>query len=263
MNTVPRLTSLTVHLDGPIARVELNRPNRLNALSHVLLNEIVELSAWMHTRDDIKVATLTGSGRAFSAGFDLDDFASKSSGGSARDGADLGRRATNAWTDVPQLTVVGVHGHCVGGGVVLVGACDIRFAADDAVFSIPEVDLGIPLAWGGIPRLVREIGPALTKELVLSCRPFTPAEAKSIGFINDVVRPSELNARVEAFAQSVAAKPSYALRITKQQVNAVAEEMAGTGRSVGDADMLVYAMHDDESRAATRRYLSARAPKGT
>ena len=263
MSEIPVFETLAVAVDGSVASIHLNRPNRLNALSHVLLNEIVGLSAWLHTRDDIKVATLMGAGRAFSAGFDLGDFSSKTSGSSSRDGADLGRRATNAWTDVPQLTVVGVHGHCVGGGVVLVGASDIRFAAEDAVFSIPEVDLGIPLAWGGIPRLVREIGPALTKELVLSCRPFTPAEAKSIGFINDVVPSAELARRVESFATSLAAKPTYALRITKQQVNAVAEEMAGTGRSVGDADMLVYAMHDDESRAATRRYLSARAPKGT
>lgn len=263
MHTPPEFSSLTVSVDGPVATVLLNRPGRLNALSHALLNEIVELSGWLHTRDDIRVATLMGAGRAFSSGFDLGDFATAPSGTSARDGADLGRRATNAWTDVPQLTVAGVHGHCVGGGVVLVGASDIRFAAHDAVFSIPEVDLGIPLAWGGIPRLVREIGPALTKELVLSCRPFTSAEARSIGFINDVVPSDELVSHVASFAASLAAKPAYALRMTKQQVNAVVEEMAGTGRSVGDADMLVYALHDEESRAATRLYLSARAPRDT
>ena len=67
------------------------------------------------------------------------------------------------------LTIARIQGWCVGGGLVLAAACDLRLAADTARFSIPEVDLGIPLAWGGIPRLVREIGPALTKELVLTC----------------------------------------------------------------------------------------------
>ena len=263
MNAAPEFETLLVDVNGPVVDVVLNRPRRLNALSHVLLEEIVRLSTWLHSRDDIKVATLTGSGRSFCAGFDLGDFTSGSSGSSARDGADLGRRATNAWTDVPQLTVVGVHGHCVGGGVVLVAASDIRFASDDAVFSIPEVDLGIPLAWGGVPRLVREIGPALTKELVLSCRPFSSSEAKAIGFVNDVVPADELRRRVGDLAESLANKPTYALRITKQQVNAVMEEIAGTGRSAGDADMLVHAMHDPESREATRRYLNGRAPKGT
>lgn len=263
MSDIPELSAIDVSVEGPIAHVVLNRPNRLNALSKVLLDEVVRVSAWLHTRDDIKVATLTGAGRAFSAGFDLGDFAAKSDGASARDGADLGRRATNAWTDVPQLTIAGVHGHCVGGGVVLVGASDIRVATVSAVFVIPEVDLGIPLAWGGIPRLVREIGPALTKELVLTCRPFSSGEAKSIGFINEVVDDDRLDDCVGRLATSLAAKPTYALRVTKLQVNAVMEEIAGTGRSAGDADMLVYAMHDEESRTATRRYLSARAPKGT
>ena len=78
-------------------------------------------------------------------------------------------------------TIVRLHGHIVGGGVVLASACDMRVAAEDARFSIPEIELGIPLAWGGIPRLVREIGPAMTKELVMTCRPFTSQEAKALG----------------------------------------------------------------------------------
>ena len=85
------------------------------------------------------------------------------------------------------ITIARIHGHCVGGGCGAGGACDLRVAADTTRFSIPEVDLGIPLAWGGIPRLVREIGPAMTKELVLSCRPFSAEEARGLGFVNRVV----------------------------------------------------------------------------
>ena len=161
-------------------------------------------------------------------------------------------------TDVPQITIAAVHGHCVGGGVVFVAACDLRVATTETTFTIPEVDLGIPLAWGGIPRLVREIGPALTKELVLTCRPFGADEAKSIGFINQVVDSADLEATVTELALNLASKTLYSLHSTKQQVNAVMEEIAGTGRSAGDADMLVYAMRDPESRDATARYLAQR-----
>jgi enoyl-CoA hydratase/carnithine racemase len=161
-------------------------------------------------------------------------------------------------TDVPQLTIAAVHGHCVGGGVVFVAACDLRVATNETTFIIPEVDLGIPLAWGGIPRLVREIGPALTKELVLTCRPFGADEAKSIGFINQVVPPGDLETTVTELAENLASKTLYSLHSTKQQVNAVMEEIAGTGRSAGDADMLVYAMRDPESREVTARYLAQR-----
>jgi len=254
----PNFEALLVEVDGRIGRVTLNRPDKLNALSRQLMSEIVELGAWLKLREDIRVVILSGAGRSFSAGFDLNDFSSASAGESPRIAADLGRLATNALTDVPQLTIAAVHGHCVGGGVVFVAACDLRVATTETTFIIPEVDLGIPLAWGGIPRLVREIGPALTKELVLTCRPFAAAEAKAIGFINRVVAPEDLDTTVNELAENLASKTLYSLHSTKQQVNAVMEEIAGTGRSAGDADMLVYAMRDPESREATARYLAQR-----
>ena len=254
----PNFEALLVVVDGSIGRVTLNRPDKLNALSRQLMSEIVELGAWLKLREDIRVVILSGAGRSFSAGFDLNDFSSASAGESPRIAADLGRLATNALTDVPQLTIAAVHGHCVGGGVVFVAACDLRVATTETTFIIPEVDLGIPLAWGGIPRLVREIGPALTKELVLTCRPFDAAEAKAIGFINQVVAPENLNTTVNELAENLASKTLYSLHSTKQQVNAVMEDIAGTGRSAGDADMLVYAMRDPESREATARYLAQR-----
>lgn len=258
MVELPHFETLQVEVDGRIGRVTLNRPEKLNALSRQLMSEIVQLGAWLKLREDIRVIIVAGAGRSFSAGFDLNDFSSASAGETPRQAADLGRLATDALTDVPQLTIAAVHGHCVGGGVVFVGACDLRVATTDTTFIIPEVDLGIPLAWGGIPRLVREIGPALTKELVLTCRPFGADEAKSIGFINQVVAPADLEATVTHLAQNLASKTLYSLHSTKQQVNAVMEEIAGTGRSAGDADMLVYAMRDPESRDATARYMAQR-----
>ena len=254
----PNFENLLVEVEGRVGRVTMNRPEKLNALSRQLMSEIVQLGAWLKLREDIRVIIFSGAGRSFCAGFDLNDFSSASDGESPRQAADLGRLATNALTDVPQITIAAVHGHCVGGGVVLVAACDLRVATTDTTFIIPEVDLGIPLAWGGIPRLVREIGPALTKELVLTCRPFGASEAKAIGFINQVVATSDLETTVTELAASLASKTLYSLHSTKQQINAVMEEIAGTGRSAGDADMLVYAMRDPESREATDRYLAHR-----
>ena len=258
--TLPSFETLRVERDGdaPVCTLVLNRPEKLNALSRVVLGELVEACRWLDGQRDVKVAIVRGEGRAFSAGFDLGDFARRSETLSERDGADLGRLATEALTDVRPLTIGAVHGHCVGGGVVLVAACDVRVASDDAVFSIPEVDLGIPLAWGGIPRLARELGPAITKELVLTCRPFDAHEAHALRFVNSVVPQAELDAHVRALAARLAQQPTFALRATKQQVNAVMEEIAGTGRSVGDADMLVAAMRDPESVDASRRYLESR-----
>jgi enoyl-CoA hydratase/carnithine racemase len=235
----------------------LNRPDRLNALSRELLREIPIACRWLDETVAIKAVVVRGSGRAFSAGFDLDDFTTMDQG-SPRDTADLGRLAAEALTDVRPLTVAAVHGHCVGGGLVLAAACDLRLAADDVRFSIPEVDLGIPLAWGGIPRLVRELGPAITKELVLTCRPFGAGEALGLRFLNRVVPAAELVAAADALAAELASKPTFSLRATKTHVNAVMNEIAGIGRNANDADTLVAALQDQESRDISHAYLRAR-----
>jgi enoyl-CoA hydratase/carnithine racemase len=243
---------------APTGTLVLDRPDRLNALSRVLLAELEYACRWIDDQRELRVVIVRGEGRAFSAGFDLDDFAGQAMETSPRATADLGRVAAEALTDVRPLTIAAIHGHCVGGGLVLAAACDLRLAADTTRFSIPEVDLGIPLAWGGIPRLVRELGPAITKELVLTCRPFTAAEAASLRFVNRVVPEAELLEAAHALADDLAAKPEFALRTTKQQVNAVTEEIAGTRRNANDADTLAAALADPESRATSHRYLAAR-----
>lgn len=256
----PRLSTITLKHrgDDPVATMLLNRPERLNALSRELLRDVVAACRWLDDTTAIRAVVVRGAGRAFSAGFDLDDFRSLDEHGTPRDNADLGRLAAEALTDVRPLTVAAIHGHCVGGGLVLAAACDLRLASDTVRFSIPEVDLGIPLAWGGIPRLVRELGPAVTKELVLTCRPFGADEALALRFLNRVVPEAELVAAADALAAELAAKPAFALRATKQHVNAVMEDIAGTRRNANDADTLVAALADDESRATGRRYLASR-----
>lgn len=253
-----------------VASLVLDRPERLNALSRVLLTELVDACGHIDRNPDIKVVVVRGAGSSFSAGFDLGDFAKpRSDSGSGpgtddvsmRDVADLGRLAADALADIGPLTIAAVRGHCVGGGLVLVAACDLRLAADDTRFAIPEVDLGIPLAWGGIPRLVRELGPAVTKELVLTCRPFDAAEAHALRFVNRVVPVDQLDDAADTLARELAGKPRFSLRTTKQQVNAVTDDMASTRRNANDADTLVVAMTDPESRAAARRYLERRASR--
>ena len=107
---------------------------------------------------------------------------------------------------------------------------------------------------GGIPRLVREIGPALTKELVMTCRRFTPDEAKSIGFVNRVVPPARLKDEVEKLAQQLTAMPSVPVAITKEHVNSVARAMSAGTTSFADGDVLLGSFGEEESRAAAAAY---------
>lgn len=260
----PTFETLTVAVDDGgtgIGRLTLNRPDRLNPLSGTALRELAEAARWFDTRFDVRVVVVSGSGRAFSAGADLRD--SPLRGANPDGGVDwaerreigqLGRRMADALEAMRAVTIAKVHGVAVGGGLVVMLACDLRVVATGTVMSIPEVDLGIPLAWGGIPRLVREIGPAMTKELVMTCRRFTPEEAHALGMVNRVVALDRLDAEVEALAADVAAKPAAPIVVTKEHVNAVATAMGAGLTAFADGDVLLGTAFDPASQDAARSY---------
>lgn len=251
--------TIEVGVDGPRGTLTLARPDKLNPLSSHTLNEIERAARWFDEHDELKVVVVSGQGRAFSAGADVSSFGAgagaESAGRPPRDDADSGWRMARAMDEMRAVSVAKIHGWCVGGGLVLAGVCDLRVAARSARFSIPEVELGIPLAWGGIPRLVREIGPALTKELVMTCREFGPDEARAAGFLNRVVDDGELDAAVDELVADLVRKPKLALLSTKAHTNAVTESMVSTGRSWADVDGLLAGLRDPEGRESAAAYL--------
>jgi enoyl-CoA hydratase/carnithine racemase len=241
-------TTLRTEVDGAVGRLTLARPEKLNALSPQTLRELAEAAAWFDEQAEVRVVVVRGDGRAFSAGFDLGSFA-----GDSDDSPVLGAAMATAIAAMRPLTIASIHGHCIGGGVVLAAACDLRVAADDASFAIPEVDLGIPLAWNGIPLLVRTIGAAATLDIVLTCRRFDAQEALALGFAQRVVPAAQLQPLTDDFARQLAGKSALVLRQTKDQVAA-----ALAGIAVDDAALLASALRDAESRAAALRYLESR-----
>jgi enoyl-CoA hydratase/carnithine racemase len=257
--------TIEVTVDGPRGELVLARPEKLNPLSSHTLQEIEAAARWFDGHDELKVVVVSGRGRAFSAGADLSSFGEGEQPGGGRpprDDGDSGWRMARAMDELRAVTVARIQGWCVGGGVVLAGVCDLRVAGRGARFSIPEVELGIPLAWGGIPRLVREIGPALTKELVMTCREFGPDEAKAAGFLNRVVDDDQLDAAVEELVARLLAMPKLALLSVKAHTNAVTESMVSTGRSWADVDGLLGGLRDREGRESARRYMERVRSKG-
>ena len=254
--------------DGRLGRLTLARPHRLNAMGASMLRELAMAARWFDERREVRVVVVSGEGRCFSAGADLHDpplFEGMPGSGNSwihrLEVGQYGLRMADAIEQMRATTVAAVHGHAVGGGVVLMAACDLRVVADDTVMFIPEIDLGIPLAWGAIPRLVREIGPALTKELVLTCRRFSAEEAKSIRFVNRVVPAHRVMEEADELARELASKPSVPVVITKEHVNAVSRAMGAGMTSFADGDALLGAAQDPESFEAMREYVTTRLGK--
>lgn len=255
---------LRAELDGRIGRLVLDRPLQLNPLSTEVLLGIEAAVAWFEATGPPAVVVVSGEGRAFCAGADVAAFLVPPEDGlNVRDRADAGRRMAEAVESLSAVTVARIQGHCVGGGVVLASSCDLRVAADTALFRIPEVDLGIPLAWGGIPRLIREIGAPATRDLVMTCRVVGAVEARQLGLVQRVVPEERLDAEVEQMVEGLARKARGPMTATKRHVDAVTRQMVGSDRAWSDADALVAALHDPESREAGTAYLDGLSRRGS
>jgi len=245
--------TIRVEHDGELGRLELHRPERLNALSRAMLEEIRAASAHLDAAG-VRVVVISGAGRAFSAGADLFDLASMMVDGSmppeaVRNWARLGRSMVEAIGSMAAVTVASVRGPAVGGGMLLAAACDLRVAADDAVFRLPELHMGLPLAWGGVPLITRELGLSVARDLLLTCRPLPASEAHRLGFVHRLVAADDLAQATDDLARSLVDQPALALRSTKAQLRP-------GPHAADDTELLVAAAADPAFPAAAARYLA-------
>ena len=220
---------VTLARDGAVATITLNRPERRNSLSDAMLTDLG--AALAELRDDVgtRVVILTGAPPVFSAGADAPHARAKTDEERRRlfreNKSQFRRffeRATGALEALEQTTIAMVNGHAVGGGWGLLLACDLRFAAAEAQFWIPEVDLGVPLGVASTTRFVRFVGPARAKEIILECRRFNAEEARHWGLVHRVVPGHELAKAVREYAEKLAAKPFRPLAEMKARINAIA-----------------------------------------
>lgn len=245
------MSEINLTVNGGIARLQFNRPEVFNALSPGLLEELIVKCDELTNDDAANVVVLEGAGKHFCAGADLPQF-TKCMESDPQGTTDLGRRAAEALAAIPQITIAGIKGYCIGGALVLSAACDLRIAADNSRFSIPELDAGIPLSWGGMAHMVRLVGEAMANDLVLTCRPFDANDALRAGFISRIVSASEFETEISTLAQSIAAKPRIVLRQTKRKLKDI---RAGTFDAKDDAGEMIAAMADPEASAIGQEYI--------
>ncbi len=215
---------------GPIATVTMNRTDRRNALSEAMLNDLSAALAALRDDGTVRVVILTGAPPVFSAGADAprlkeavsDDERRKVFSGRQTQFRRLFGRVTGQLESLDQPSICVINGHAVGGGWGLGLPCDFRFAAEQAQFWLPEVDLGSPLGVGSTARLVRMTGEANAKEIILGCARYTAGQVRAMGLLHRVVPASELMAAAIAYAEHLAAKPFRAVVQVKANINAIA-----------------------------------------
>ncbi len=221
---------------GPVLHIWLDRLESLNALDDATLTELAEVYDGATRRFDIKAIVLGGRGRSFCAGADLKNPPGQGGTGKRerRWHAQIGDRACQAIADCEVVTIARLHGHVFGGGLALALSCDFRVAGTDAVFALPEVDLGIPMTWGAVPRLIAEVGASRAREIVMLGNHFDAETAHRIGLVHRVVSGGELDDVVHALAAQIATKPEYAMHVSKAQFRAYSNSLGDATFNDGD-----------------------------
>ena len=209
------LETMRCEIDGPLARLRLNRPEALNAANWAWVQDLVKATDYLAQSDGTRVVIVSGEGRAFCSGLDVKELAS---GNLTRDWFATWERGVIALESLKAITIAAVQGYCLGGGLQVALACDLRIAATDAVMSIPAVREGVVAALGPM-RLARMVGASQAKRLCFLGGRFGPEEAMTLGLLTEVVAPEELENRSLALAQELLAIPFTALLHTKIQID--------------------------------------------
>jgi enoyl-CoA hydratase len=211
------MSLVTLERRGPVAVLTLDRPQALNALNTATLESLCARCDELARDAAVRAVVLTGAGRAFAAGADIAEMRTQSPG-EAEAFSRLGHRATADLESLPVPTIAAVGGYALGGGCELALACDWIYASEKARFGQPEVGLGLIPGFGGTSRLVRRVGAAWAKELVLTGEPVKAEEALRIGLANRVFPPEELlDAAVKA-GETIAARGPVAVAAAKRVI---------------------------------------------
>lgn len=213
--TTLEFETMRVDLDGPLGRLRFNRPEALNAANWAWVKDLVAATDYLAQHSEIHVVIVGGEGRAFCSGLDTKELAQ---GHLTGEWFATWERGVIALANLPTITIAAIHGYCLGGGLQVALACDLRIATTDAVLSIPAVREGVVAALGPM-RLARIIGAGPAKQLCLLGHRFTAQEGLAMGLINEVVEPARLEEQVLAMAQELLAIPFTALLHTKRQID--------------------------------------------
>jgi enoyl-CoA hydratase len=227
MPPLPNLATIAMTREGRLLRITLNRPDAMNAVNLQLHDDLAE-ALWFAQNDAASdVIVLTGAGRAFSAGGDLDHIEHNARNPHLFDHeARVAKRIVSTLLDIDKPVVCRMNGHAVGLGATLALLCDVIFAAEGAKIGDPHVALGLVAGDGGAVIWAQRIGLTRAKEYLLTGELLTASKAAEIGLINHCVPVEELDARVDAFCSRLLAGATIAIRATKVLTNLELKRLA-------------------------------------
>jgi len=210
--------NIIVKEDGGVALITVNRPRVMNALNTETINELITAVKNLEKNKEVKVVILTGEGKAFIAGADINEMKDMTPV-QAKAFSELGGELIGSIEKSRLPFIAAVNGYTLGGGCEVMMACDIAIASTTAVIGQPEINLGIPPGFGGTQRLPRLIGKMKAKEMLFTGEYLNASEAFSMGLVCGVVEPDQLMEKALALADKIKSKSNLQISFIKSLVN--------------------------------------------
>ena len=234
--------TLTLERDGALMVVGFNRPEKKNAINRQMHLELQAACRALADDFETRVVIFTGDGGVFSSGADTSEWTDPGSSNEleVRHTSGIGSRTSAAIEGLDQITIAAVQGFAIGGALVLAACCDLRVAGESTWFSIPEVELGLPLGWNALPRLARELGHARALELTITCDRFSAAKAYEYGLVTHVSSDGDEEKTARGLAESIIAKPPLPVALTKATMKSLKRGSEMGDAVYSDADLLLY-----------------------
>ncbi len=249
--------------DGPVAVVVLDNPP-VNALSAALLDELEETLVRLDADADTRAIVVRGAGgRAFVAGADIKEFPALRSAGTADGGSPRGIQRVGVRIEQLRTPVVAaIHGFCLGGGLELALACDLRVAAEDAQLGQPEIKLGLIPGGGGTQRLPRLVGPGRALLLNLTGEPISGRQAYEWGLVEQVVPAAEVFDAALALARTLAQRSPHALAVVKEVARATRDLPLEEGLA-REAEAFMRCLASEDGAEGVSAFIEKREPRWT
>ena len=256
---------LLVETAGAVGWITFNNPAKHNALSVAMWRALPDALDRLEADPAIRVIVLKGAGeRAFISGADISEFASLRASEEAVAAYDeLAEGATQRLRGADRPTIAMIRGYCMGGGLGLAIACDMRIAGEGATFAIPAARLGVGYRIGSLQLLTDLVGPAFAKEILITARRFAADEAERMGLVNKVVPDDTLADEVERYCTAIAANAPLSMRASKHMI----AELARTGVDGVDAalceDLVTACFTSADYTEGRTAFMEKRPPKFT
>ena len=245
-------------IEEQIATITFNRPEVLNALNEASLKEFSHAIDNVAEDGDIRVLILTGAGdKSFVAGADITEFL-KFDALKAKLFSEMGHGLVNKLQEMPIPVIAAVNGFALGGGCEVVIACDFIYASENAMFGLPEINLGIIPGFGGTQRLPRLIGKNRAKEMIFTGKMIPASEAQAMGLVNKVCAQDQLMDEVLNVAKIIVSKGKVSLRAAKQAINTGMDVELKTGCRI-EIDAFAICLASPDAKEGTQAFLEKRA----